>query len=126
MNILGQEGMAIHELAVTKEVLNIALKHAEMCDAIRIVSISLSVGELRDIEEEWMQRYFDYTSRNTIAEGAKIKIRKLPIIVKCSDCDESYPINLRGIESSLCPNCGKNKTYIVSGRELFIEEIEVV
>jgi len=54
------------------------LKYAQECKARRVVSIHLQVGELRDVVEEWVQRYFDYLSEGTIAEGSKLVFKRTP------------------------------------------------
>ena len=43
----------MHELQVTEQILNIALKHVEGHDVNRIVNIHLRIGELTDLEEEY-------------------------------------------------------------------------
>lgn len=64
----------MHELPVVESILNIVMKHAEMNQVQKIVSISLIVGELSDLEAEWMQHYFDFLSNDTLAEGARLKL----------------------------------------------------
>lgn len=106
--------------------LGIILKHAEASEAEKIVAVMLSVGGLRDLQEEWMQRYFDYVSRGTIAEGAKIKINKLPVVLGCNECGRTFEVDMKHFVSSVCPHCGSAKAALASGNELFIEEIEVM
>ena len=60
----------MHELPVTESILNIVLTHAKRNRARKVISIHLKIGELSDLENEWVQRYFDYLSKDTIAEGA--------------------------------------------------------
>jgi hydrogenase nickel incorporation protein HypA/HybF len=50
----------MHELQVTKRILDIALEHAEGHQVRRIAVIHLRIGALSDLEDEWLQRYFDY------------------------------------------------------------------
>ena len=50
----------MHELPVTKSILGIVLRHAESNNVQRVVSIELSIGALSDLEDEWLQRYFDH------------------------------------------------------------------
>ncbi len=116
---------AIHELAVTEGVLKVVLKYAEENGAQRVVSIQLQVGELRDITEEWVQRYFDYLSRGTIAEGSRIDIKQIPAALKCLECEEIFKANIRQ-ENILCPGCGSVKNELVAGSEFLIESIEVI
>jgi len=49
----------MHELSVMEGILNVVLKHARQNGVQRVVAVSLRVGEMTDLVDEWMQRYFD-------------------------------------------------------------------
>ncbi len=115
----------IHELAITEEVLKIVLKHAEDNRAQRVVSIKLQAGELRDLEEEWLQRYFDYLSDKTLAAGARIVLSKIPLELRCSSCADIFTADLRQAQV-ICPACGGIENTLVRGNEFTIESIEVI
>ncbi len=117
--------MNIHELAVTESLLKIVLKHAEENAAKRVVSIQLQVGELRDLTEEWMQRYFDYLSEGTLAEGSKILMTRVPVTFRCEACAHAFSADIR--QSNLCcPACGLDRCELVTGNEFLIENIGVI
>lgn len=117
----------MHELPVTESILNIVLKHAEKNRVARVVSITLHIGELSDLEDQWIQHYFDYLSKNTPAEGAKLKIEKIPIVLKCRNCDQTVQISKDELGTTDCPNCGANGNFsLVSGRQYYIKEMEAV
>lgn len=106
--------------------LKTVLQRAELCEAEKVISVSLSIGELRDLHEEWVQRYFSYASRGTMAENAVLKISSLPVMVYCRNCNGEFRLDMKKAVSSTCPLCASNETEIRSGRELFIDEIEVL
>lgn len=116
----------MHELAITESILKIALKHAEADGAQRIVRINLRISELSDIVDEWVQRYFDYLSKDTVAEGATITIERLPVIFRCNACENNFQVDIRKIKDVICPACGGNGVEFVSGREFYIKDIEVL
>jgi hydrogenase nickel incorporation protein HypA/HybF len=76
----------MHELAVTKSIFQIVLKHANRGQVNRVVSVNLEIGALSDLQNEWVQRYFDRLSRGSIAEGAVLKINRVPAVLHCSHC----------------------------------------
>ena len=49
----------MHELQVTKSIHQIVLKHAIKSNVNRVVSVNLEIGALSDLQNEWIQRYFD-------------------------------------------------------------------
>ena len=116
----------MHELPVTENILKVVLKHAEDNAASKIICVSLRIGELSDIVDEWLQRYFDYLSKGTPAEGATLKIERSPVIFRCEDCGATFRVNIREVQHVACPGCGGGKATFVSGREFFIKHIEVI
>jgi hydrogenase nickel incorporation protein HypA/HybF len=116
----------MHELQVTERILDIALKHAAGHDVTRIVRIGLKIGELSDLEDEWIQRYFDYLSRGTLAEKAELAIERAPIVLGCESCGSSFQIQREQLGSPECPECGETRCRLVSGREYLVRNIEVI
>jgi hydrogenase nickel incorporation protein HypA/HybF len=116
----------MHELAVTESILNIVLKNAKASQAKKVVSVGLRIGEMTDLQDEWVQRYFDYLSKSTIAEGAALKIERSPVVFRCHDCGEPFKVNIHEIKDFACPKCGGEKVSFVSGREFIIKDLEVL
>jgi hydrogenase nickel incorporation protein HypA/HybF len=116
----------MHELQVTERILDIVIKHASGQEVSRIVTIRLRIGELTDLEDEWIQRYFDYLSRGTIAENAKLAIQRAPIVLECESCSRSFEIRKDELGEAACPDCKESECRLVSGREYLIENIEVM
>ena len=116
----------MHELQVTKRILDIALGHAEGHQVRRIAVIHLRIGALSDLEDEWLQRYFDYLSRGTLAERARLAIERMPIVVRCSGCSKSFEVEKPALDAAACPGCGGSRCELVSGREYVVANMEVV
>jgi hydrogenase nickel incorporation protein HypA/HybF len=115
----------MHEMAVTESILKIVLEHAEMNKADKVATIYLQIGGLSDLEDEWLQRYFTYLSKGTIAGGAKLKIERTPVVIKCGVCPGSYEVRLGQAGNFACPDCGGNNGTLVSGREYTVKAMEV-
>lgn len=115
----------MHELPVTESILNIVLKHASLNNAKKIVTVRLKVGRLCDLEEEWLQHYFSYLSRGTLAEGARLSIQKTPVVFVCLSCGEEYEIEGDKPIDACCPRCGSREGDMLSGREYVVTEMEV-
>ena len=116
----------MHELAVTESLLQVVLRHAGEGGAAKVVSVSVKVGELSDLVSVWLQRYFDYLSRGTIAEGARIRIERIPATFRCDACGGVFPADPRTREAINCPRCASGAMTLVTGRECFVEQIEVM
>jgi len=114
----------VHELPVMQSILGIVLRHALMHGVKRVHSISLDVGELSDLEEEWMQKYFDHLSRGTVAEGARLKVRWVKAVLVCDGCSTRFELDRNRSEPPACPGCGGTRLSLASGREYHIKDME--
>lgn len=116
----------MHELAVTESILKVVLKHASLNGVRRVLGVALRIGELSDLEDEWLQRYFDYLSKDTPAAGARLRIERVPVVFRCAPCGHDFPVKVREIDRVRCPRCGGERMTLISGREYFIKNIEVI
>lgn len=115
----------MHELSVIRSILDIVVEHAQKHGAHKVRTIQVEVGMLSDLEEEWMQRYFDYLNKDTIAQDAKLVIKWIPIVFKCQKCNKSFEVNRTRLDDISCPSCGQYKLSLISGREYLIKNMEV-
>ena len=116
----------MHELPVTEKILDIVLSHCKKNNVQKVISVSLRVGEMSDLEDEWMQRYFDYLTKETMAAGAQLKIERVPVVMKCEACSHSFEVDVKSREEIACPECRGKKCILVSGKEYYIKDMEVI
>lgn len=114
----------MHELPVMQSILTVVLRHAAMHNVKKIHAINLSVGELSDLEEEWMQKYFDHLSKGSVAEGSRLKIEWVKAVLSCEACMKRFEIDKKGLDGISCPACGQKKFNYVSGKEYHIKNME--
>ena len=112
----------MHELAITEEILRIAVEHAERASAERITDINLVIGELSSVVDDSVQFYFDFASPGTVAEGAELHFRRLPVRLRCRGCGHEFEPD--GTDWR-CPTCQTMGGDVVTGREFYLESIEV-
>jgi hydrogenase nickel incorporation protein HypA/HybF len=112
----------MHELAITEEILRIAVEHAEQAQAKRVTDINLVIGELSSVVDDSVQFYFDFSSPGTIAEGAKLHFTRVPARLRCRQCDHEFEPD--GTDWR-CPNCQTMGGDVITGREFFLDSIQV-
>ena len=115
----------MHELPVTKSILDIVLRHAEANGVEKVVAIDLSIGALSDLEPEWIQSYFDHLSRDTPAHGALLRVRRSPLTFRCKPCSREFTATREELAEAACPECGSRDLSIVSGTGYTVESMEV-
>ena len=112
----------MHEQNICESLLALAIKYAEQANATRILRIYLVVGEYSGVVDESVEFYFSLLSKGTIAEGAEIYFTHIPAQLRCRNCDTVFtPEQL----SLRCPNCNERQVEIASGKEMYIESLEV-
>lgn len=112
----------MHELPVTTSICNIAVEEAQRIGAAKICRITICQGEYTDYVPEIVQEYFNLVSGGTLAEGAQLEIKKIPALIHCRDCG----MDSRGEHFRMrCPLCGSRNTELKSGKEFYIESMEV-
>ncbi len=73
----------MHEMPVTQGILNLALEHA---GGRRVTDIYLKVGRMSPIVPDSVDLFFDYLSKDTLAEGAKLHFDMEPVEMTCQTC----------------------------------------
>lgn len=114
----------MHELAITQSIAEIVLNKQEEVGAIRVKSVWIEAGMVRNLIEEWVQRYFGYHTEGTPAEGAVIHVNRIPVRFRCLDCGAEFGLPAHNPDRLHCPDCGGDNYRMVAGQELSISCIE--
>jgi hydrogenase nickel incorporation protein HypA/HybF len=112
----------MHEYSIVESILSLALEKASAAEAARITRINLVVGDLSGVVSECVQFYFDFLSKGTIAGGARLAFETKSTQVRCRKCGKVF--EPRG-QDWACPDCQEPGIEIISGRECYMESIEV-
>ena len=112
----------MHELSITQSILSIALEKADKAKASKITRINLTIGELSGIAGECVQFYFEFLSKDAIAAEAIISFERTPTQLRCRNCATVFsPDN----SDWVCPSCREQTIEVISGRESYVNSIEV-
>jgi len=112
----------VHELAIARNIVDIAVAAAEKENAKKIVRVNVLAGELRGIIPAQLIFCFGLMSENTLANGAHLSLEITPVIGRCRKCQENFTVK---DYSYICPGCQGQDIEVVSGIELRVKDIEV-
>jgi len=112
----------MHEMAIAQGILDIVLKTAAENDATKVTGIKLLIGQMTQIQPESLQFGFEALSIGSIAEGANLEIKIVPLVGQCNSCRQEFSIERYCF---VCPHCNSTSVHLVSGRELTVEYLEV-
>ena len=108
----------MHELTITQNIIDIAVSEAQNR---KIRRINLVIGELSSVVEESIRFCFDIIAKDTPAEGARIDVKSVPAVIRCTFCSAEFGMEKDGV----CPVCGRCGGEVKSGREFYLDSIEV-
>jgi len=112
----------MHEMAITRDMLDLVLDTASKSGAKRVTRITLVIGEFSGVVDHAIEANFEWMRRETLAEDAFLEIRSVPKRARCRDCGSEYaPDDFWWT----CPVCQANSFEVIAGREMSVESIEV-
>jgi hydrogenase nickel incorporation protein HypA/HybF len=124
----------MHELSITQAILDTALRHAEQAHVKTIRALDLRVGALSGILGESVEFYFELISRETLAEGALLRIEVVPPRARCRACGAEYdfPFEADVAEAWLAQlgslercACGQRAYELSGGTGCYLDSIDV-
>jgi hydrogenase nickel incorporation protein HypA/HybF len=112
----------MHELPITQSICNLAVQEAQRVGAQRVCTIHIKMGEYTDYVPVIIQEYFNVVSEGTLAEGAQLEITRIPAVIRCKDCGGESRMQQFRLR---CPQCGSRNTELITGKEFYIDSMEV-
>ena len=114
----------MHELSITEQIAEIAVRHGEKNQAQQVTDLYLVIGELSTVIDDSVQFYWDLITDQTICKGAKLHFNRVPALFRCLDCNKEYQLS-EG-ELTPCPHCGSTQMEILQGKEFHLESINII
>lgn len=111
----------MHEMGLARQVVGASIEAAAKQKVQRIGSVDVEVGPLAVVDVEELQECFEIAARGTPAEGASLRVKRLPLAAVCKKCGErvvldvgserASPAEVRppageGSALDACPKCG--------------------
>ena len=112
----------MHELSVVLHIAKTLDELAEENRLSRIGSVTLQVGEVSGIMTDYFTECWDYfKKKHPLLSDSQLKLETLPAVTFCEGCRQEYETVRYG---RICPYCGSERTYLLTGNECIIKEIE--
>lgn len=122
----------MHEFSAACSIVDTAVEAAQSNDATKVNVVNIEVGEFTFLIPEQLAFNFEIASKNSIVEGAELRIKTVKGKLLCSDCgfegesivDPDIPPQLAVFAPMKCPKCGGSSTTITGGKDFIITNIE--
>ena len=113
----------MHELGVVFYVIKDVKKIAEDNGIEKVNAVTLEIGEVSGVIHEQLIDCWKWAAgREIMLKDAKLLIEPIHAVTFCEDCKCNYDTVAHG---KICPECGSEHTYLITGNEFNIKEIEV-
>lgn len=114
----------MHEFSICEGIIAGALSELEQSGHGHghITKTRIRIGDLHAVVFETLTFAYDTLARGTPLEGSVLEIERVPVSVSCSDCHAKGGIALPVFR---CPSCGSANISVETGKELYIESLEV-
>ena len=112
----------MHELGIVKHVIKTLDEVAAENKVTKIGSVTLEGGEVSGVMTDLLVDCWNYFRvRNELVKEAVLLIETNPAVTYCTACNNTYCTVEHG---KICPHCGSPETYLLSGNEFSIKQIE--
>jgi len=114
----------MHELSICQSLVGAVIEELGRARPApgRLVAARIVVGALHQVVPENMTFAYEILTRDTMAAGSRLDIRWVPVSAKCHSCGWSGGIE---VPLFLCASCNSGDLELLTGRELFLENLEI-
>lgn len=112
----------MHELGIVFHIIETLEDVGKENSLKKISSVTIELGEVSSVIDEYLGDCWKWAAaRSALLNGAELKIEVLPAVTYCEGCQQTYGTVEHG---RICPYCGSEKTYLLTGNEINIKEVE--
>ncbi|MGH3327829.1 MAG: hydrogenase maturation nickel metallochaperone HypA [Streptomycetales bacterium] len=109
----------MHEFGMCEAILDAVERRAA---GRRVTRVRVRVGALHHVAPPAMDQAFALAAEGTVADGADVELRTVPVQVACRACrktgESTDPL-------TVCPSCGGADIELTGGDEVVLESIEL-
>jgi len=113
----------MHELGIVMQVVDQVEQVAEENGGVQVRKVNMEIGEVSSVVPELFTDCFHWAKKKTrYLREAELEIILLEGVSYCRGCKKTYKTTAYAKE---CPHCGGRDTYLLTGNEINIRDIEV-
>ena len=112
----------MHEMGIVLHLADTLDETAKENNLTKIGSVTLQVGEVSGIMTDLFVDCWNYFKvKHPLLKDSELKLETIEAITHCDNCNKNYKTVTYGIE---CPYCKSRETWLITGNECVIKEIE--
>lgn len=114
------------EVQLASDAARVVLDEAARGKVMKVLEVDLSIGAMRQVDEDLFKRQLSAYFENTLASGAQIKITRIPVTMRCKQCGEVYDVTVGDKSTYECPKCGSAERELQTGMEFGLNDMKVI
>lgn len=112
----------MHELGIVFHIIKSVEQVAADNSLERVSAVVLELGEVSGVVPDYLTDCWKWAAaKSEVVNGAELRIEILPAVTHCDGCGKDYPTVAHG---RVCPYCQSGNTWLLTGNEASIKEIE--
>ena len=113
----------MHELGIVFHIIDSVEDVAKENNLSSIQSVTVEVGEVSTVISEYLIDCWNWAvKKKELLTDCKMIVEPIHAVTHCDGCGKDYPTVVHG---RICPYCGSEKTWLITGNEINIKEIAV-
>jgi hydrogenase nickel incorporation protein HypA/HybF len=112
----------MHELSIAQSIVDVVRQHLPIDERRPVKYVTLRLGDFTGIAPASLEYCFEMASEGTAVQGARLKIKNVPILCGCKKCGSDFE---SGRYITICTNCGNAGVELISGNEMDVVEVEL-
>lgn len=112
----------MHELGIVFHVIDNLEEVGKENRLTSIANVVLQIGEVSGVVPAYLQDCWKWAAaKSALLKEARLTVESIEAVTFCEDCGRTYGTVEHG---RTCPYCSGGNTYLVTGNEFMIKEIE--
>ena len=112
----------MHEMSLAEGILQIVEDAAKAQGFSKVREVRLEIGALSGVEVEALSFCMDVVLKNSVADGAKVELDRVPGAGWCMQCADTVAIEAL---YDACPKCGSYQVQATGGTEMRVKDLLV-
>ena len=111
----------MHELGIVFHIIDALEETARENDLTSIERVTIQLGEVSTVIADYLTDCWNWAvKKKPLLEDCKMEVEPIPAVTHCEACCKDYGTVAHG---RICPYCGSEQTYLLTGSEINIKEI---
>lgn len=112
----------MHEWSLACQLVREAEAEAERRRAVKVHSLTVSVGHLTGVVPELLTRAYDMARTGTRLEGAELEVVVQPVKGRCGACGRESVVEGFAL---VCPGCGELGLEVLEGDDILLTKMDL-